>query len=79
MKEESQEIGFNAYFPTIGQRTDGQITVNNIIMIFVDMDSFKEVKIKFIELNLQMILAESKLKALLFSQQCLAVTDLLVS
>ena len=47
LREESGEIRFNENFPSIGQRIDGEMTVNNIIMIFVQMEYFKEVKLKY--------------------------------
>ena len=41
LEEESGEIGFNVNFLTIEWRRDGEITINNIIMIFVDKECFK--------------------------------------
>ena len=42
--EESGEIRSNERFPTVRQRRNSEIAVNDIIMIFMDMVSLKEIK-----------------------------------
>ena len=43
-KDESGEITSNERFPT---GWNGEITVDDIIMIFMDMECFKEVQFKY--------------------------------
>ena len=47
MKEESGEIRINQSFPISDKGGDGEITINNIIKIFADVEWFKEVKFKW--------------------------------
>ena len=42
-KGNSGEIRFIIRFSTIWYKRDGEITVDNIIMIFMDIECFKEV------------------------------------
>ena len=45
--EESGEIRSNERFPTVWQRRDSEVAVNDIIMTFMDMVCFNEIKFEY--------------------------------